>query len=76
MCVFQKGHIGETQHASSPVSLSLSLALSGWKVFRRGEDVVAPQTIYCPSVGIPHAPGMGTDSGKGRHGEPVLALLS
>lgn len=52
------------------------LFFSEWKVFRR-ERTTSPQwTIYCPSLGIPHDPGMGMDSGKGRSSELTLAVLS
>lgn len=52
------------------------LFFSEWKVFRRERTTSPHWTIYCPSLGIPHDPGMGMDSGKGRSGELTLAVLS
>ena len=52
------------------------LFFSEWKVFRRERTTSPRRTIYCPSLGIPHDPGMGMESGKSRSSELTLAVLS
>lgn len=60
----------------SSTCLLSSLLFSELKVFRRERTTSPRRTIYCPSLGIPHDPGMGTESGKGMSGELTLAALS
>lgn len=60
----------------SSTCLLASLLFSQLKVFRRERTTSPRWTIYCPSLGIPHDPGMGTESGKGLSGELSLAALS
>lgn len=52
------------------------VSFSEWKVFRRERTTSPRSTIYCPSLGIPHDPGMGMESGKIWNSELALAVLS
>lgn len=66
----------ERTHGWNSTCLHSCLVFSGWKVFRRERTTSPRWTIYCPSLGILHDPGMGMESGNSWSSELTLAVLS